>query len=114
MRAKDIHEARETILRGNAQHQKKIAEVENLKSALADVMKESRNKDVSLSGTAWTQNLPEGLTDFIDQVDISEAEGLTALVMASSTTPRQDLVPTSIAIFSDVEAPPLRQSDLHQ
>eukprot|EP00971_Amphidinium_carterae_P242202 4809230-Amphidinium_carterae.1 len=29
-RAKDIREARETILRGNAQHQEKIAEVENL------------------------------------------------------------------------------------
>eukprot|EP00971_Amphidinium_carterae_P109587 2170087-Amphidinium_carterae.1 len=36
MRAKDIHESRETILRGNAKHQEKIAEVENLKSALAD------------------------------------------------------------------------------
>eukprot|EP00971_Amphidinium_carterae_P077983 1542715-Amphidinium_carterae.1 len=31
-RAKDIREARETILRGNAQHQEKIVEVENLKT----------------------------------------------------------------------------------
>eukprot|EP00971_Amphidinium_carterae_P170244 3373011-Amphidinium_carterae.1 len=38
VRAKDIHEARETILSGNSRHQKMIAEVENLKAALADVV----------------------------------------------------------------------------
>eukprot|EP00971_Amphidinium_carterae_P333391 6468134-Amphidinium_carterae.1 len=31
-----------------------------------------------------------------------------ALASATSTSPQQDLVPTSIAIFSDVEVPPLR------
>eukprot|EP00971_Amphidinium_carterae_P076890 1518926-Amphidinium_carterae.2 len=103
VRAKDIHEARETILRGNSQHHEKIAEAENLKTVLADVVKESRNQGVSLSGTAWSQTPPEGLTDFIDQVDISEAEGLMALALATSMTPMQDLAPTSIAIFNEVE-----------
>eukprot|EP00971_Amphidinium_carterae_P014184 279848-Amphidinium_carterae.1 len=86
----------------------RIAEVENLKSALADLIKESRNKDVSLSDTAWTQKPPDGLKEFIDQVDVSEAEGLSALVMASTPAPRQEVVPTDIAIFSDIEVPPLR------
>eukprot|EP00971_Amphidinium_carterae_P003216 63266-Amphidinium_carterae.1 len=44
-RARDIREAREQILRGNAQHimlhMERIAEVENLKSAMADMIKES-------------------------------------------------------------------------
>eukprot|EP00971_Amphidinium_carterae_P103509 2049315-Amphidinium_carterae.1 len=34
-RARDVHEARDKILRGSAQHMEKVA-VENLKSALAD------------------------------------------------------------------------------
>eukprot|EP00971_Amphidinium_carterae_P037866 744625-Amphidinium_carterae.1 len=51
VRARDVREARETILSGNSRHEETIAEVENLKSALADVIKESRNKEVSLSGT---------------------------------------------------------------
>eukprot|EP00971_Amphidinium_carterae_P313285 6226088-Amphidinium_carterae.1 len=89
-RAQDIRDAREKILRGNAQHQEKIAEVEHLKSALSDLIKESRNREVSLSGTVWTQNPSDGLREFIDQVDISEAEGLSALVMATTTTPRQE------------------------
>eukprot|EP00971_Amphidinium_carterae_P129226 2559616-Amphidinium_carterae.1 len=93
-RARDIREAREQILRGNAQHMERIAE--------------SRNKEVSLSGTAWTQKPPDGLKEFIDQVYISEADGLSALVMAATSTPRQEVVPTNLAIFSDVEAPPLR------
>eukprot|EP00971_Amphidinium_carterae_P349272 6490934-Amphidinium_carterae.3 len=108
IRAKDIREARERILSCNSRHQEMIAEVENLKSALADVVKESRNKGVSLIGTAWNRAPPEGLTDFINQVDCIEAEGLMALAMASSTSPQQDLVPTSIASFSEVEVPPLR------
>eukprot|EP00971_Amphidinium_carterae_P185808 3688908-Amphidinium_carterae.1 len=66
-RARDVREVREQILRGNAQHMEKIAEVENLKSALSDLIKESRNQNVSLSGTAWTQNPPNGLKEFIDQ-----------------------------------------------
>eukprot|EP00971_Amphidinium_carterae_P070426 1393064-Amphidinium_carterae.1 len=74
---------------------------------MADLIKESRNQDVSLSGTAWTQRPPNGLAQFIDQVDVSEADGLAALVMAAASTP-QEVVPTNIAIFSDVEAPPLR------
>eukprot|EP00971_Amphidinium_carterae_P136636 2707322-Amphidinium_carterae.2 len=45
-RARDVREARETILRGNAQHMERVAEVENLRSALADVIKESRNKEL--------------------------------------------------------------------
>eukprot|EP00971_Amphidinium_carterae_P074616 1474691-Amphidinium_carterae.1 len=106
-RARDVREVREQILRGNAQHMERIAEVENLKSAMTDLIKESRNQDVSLSGTAWTQNPPNGLKEFIDQVDISEAEGLAALVMAATPTP-QEVVPTSLAIFKDVEVPPLR------
>eukprot|EP00971_Amphidinium_carterae_P342328 6481601-Amphidinium_carterae.1 len=65
--------------------------VENLKSALADVIK----------------NPPNGLKEFIDQVDVSEAEGLSALVMASAPTP-QEMVPTNLPIFRVVEAPPLR------
>eukprot|EP00971_Amphidinium_carterae_P150292 2979495-Amphidinium_carterae.1 len=60
-RARDVREVREQILRGNAQHIEKVAEVENLKSAMADLIKESRNKDVSLSGTVWTQQPPNGL-----------------------------------------------------
>eukprot|EP00971_Amphidinium_carterae_P289331 5744505-Amphidinium_carterae.1 len=64
----------------------RIAEVENLKSALADLIKESRTKDVSLSDTAWTQKPPHGPTEFIDQVDVSEADGLAALVMAATST----------------------------
>eukprot|EP00971_Amphidinium_carterae_P279834 5554892-Amphidinium_carterae.2 len=75
---------------------------------MSDWIKESRNKEVSLSGTVWTQNPPDGLKEFIDQVDISEAEGLSALVIATTSTPRREVVPTSFAIFSDVEAPPLR------
>eukprot|EP00971_Amphidinium_carterae_P075781 1497520-Amphidinium_carterae.1 len=74
---------------------------------MADLIKESRNKDVSLSSTAWTQKPPDGLTQFIDQVDVSEADGLAALVTAATSTP-QEVVPTNIAIFSDVEVPPLR------
>eukprot|EP00971_Amphidinium_carterae_P171254 3394580-Amphidinium_carterae.1 len=73
-RARDVHEARDTILRGNAQHLDSMAEVEKLKSALADVIKEARNKDVSLDNTAWTQRPPDGLKEFIDQVAASEAE----------------------------------------
>eukprot|EP00971_Amphidinium_carterae_P239775 4760050-Amphidinium_carterae.1 len=97
-RAQDIREAREQIVRGNAQHMERIAEVENLRSALSDLVKESRNKDVSLSGTAWSQKPPDGLKEFIDQVDISEADGLSALVMAATTSP-QEVAPTNIAIF---------------
>eukprot|EP00971_Amphidinium_carterae_P161708 3205750-Amphidinium_carterae.1 len=85
----------------------RIAEVENLKSAMADLIKESRNQDLSLSGTAWTQKPPDGLKEFIDQVDVSEADGLSALVMAATSTP-QEVVPTNLAIFNEVEAPPLR------
>eukprot|EP00971_Amphidinium_carterae_P278364 5525756-Amphidinium_carterae.1 len=96
-RARDIHEACEQILRGNAQHMERIAEVENLKSALADLIKELRNKDVSLSDTAWTQKPPDGLKEFIDQIDVSEADGLAALVMAATSTP-QEVVPTNLAI----------------
>eukprot|EP00971_Amphidinium_carterae_P052702 1037547-Amphidinium_carterae.1 len=51
-----------------------MAEVEKLKSALADVIKKARNKDVSLNNTAWTQRPPNGLKEFIDQVAASEAE----------------------------------------
>eukprot|EP00971_Amphidinium_carterae_P127182 2520368-Amphidinium_carterae.1 len=108
IRAKDIREARETILSGNTRHQDMIAEVENLKAALADVVKESRNKGVSLSGNAWSRTPPEELTDFITRVDVSEAEGLMTLAMASSTPSPQDLVPASIAIFIEVEIPPHR------
>eukprot|EP00971_Amphidinium_carterae_P308905 6138211-Amphidinium_carterae.1 len=86
----------------------RIAEVENLRSALSDMVKESRNKGVSLSGTAWSQKPPDGVREFIDQVDISEADGLSALVMAATSNPQQEVVPTNIAIFSDVEAPPTR------
>eukprot|EP00971_Amphidinium_carterae_P234951 4662468-Amphidinium_carterae.1 len=66
-RARDVHEARDTILRGNSQHLESMAEVEHLRSALADVIKEARNKDVSLGETAWTQRPPDGLREFIDQ-----------------------------------------------
>eukprot|EP00971_Amphidinium_carterae_P152747 3027431-Amphidinium_carterae.2 len=46
VRARDICEACETILLAvNSRHQEMIVEVENLKSALADVIKESRNKE---------------------------------------------------------------------
>eukprot|EP00971_Amphidinium_carterae_P061354 1214984-Amphidinium_carterae.1 len=62
-----------------------MAEVENLKSALAD-------------------NPPNGLKEVVDQVDVSKAEGLSALVMAAGPTP-QKIVPTSLAIFKDVERP---------
>eukprot|EP00971_Amphidinium_carterae_P212599 4219304-Amphidinium_carterae.1 len=101
-RARDVREVREQILRGNVQHMEKVAEVENLKSALADLIKESRNQNVSLSGTAWTQNPPSGLKEFIDQVDVSEAEGLSTLALAAAPTP-QEVVPTNLAIFRDVE-----------
>eukprot|EP00971_Amphidinium_carterae_P035067 690176-Amphidinium_carterae.1 len=60
-RARDVHEVRDKILRGNTQHMERMAEVENLRSALADMIKEARNKDVSLSDTAWTQKPPNGL-----------------------------------------------------
>eukprot|EP00971_Amphidinium_carterae_P031377 618014-Amphidinium_carterae.1 len=73
----------------------RIAEVENLRSALSDLVKESRNKEVSLSGTAWSQKPPDGLKEFIDQVDVSEADGLSALVMAVTSTPPQEVVPTN-------------------
>eukprot|EP00971_Amphidinium_carterae_P029500 580802-Amphidinium_carterae.1 len=60
-RARDVHEARERILRGNSQHFESMAEVETLRSALADVIKEARNQEVSLGGTAWSQSPPDGL-----------------------------------------------------
>eukprot|EP00971_Amphidinium_carterae_P307575 6112155-Amphidinium_carterae.1 len=85
----------------------RIAEVENLKSAMADMIKESRNQNVLLSGTTWTQKPPDGLKEFIDQVDVSEADGLAALVMAATST-LQEVVPTNLAIFNDVEVPSLR------
>eukprot|EP00971_Amphidinium_carterae_P015417 304504-Amphidinium_carterae.1 len=103
-RAQDIRVARETILSGNTRHQEMCVEVENLKTALADMVKESRNQDVSFSGTSWTRSPPRGLTDYISQVDAGEAESMMALAM--STQPQQDLMPTTIAIFSDVEVPP--------
>eukprot|EP00971_Amphidinium_carterae_P021552 425260-Amphidinium_carterae.1 len=84
-----------------------MAEVEHLRSALADVVKEARNQSVSLSTTVWSQSPPSGLREFIDQVAASEAEGLAAIVMASQPAP-QEIVPTSLAIFKDVERPPLR------
>eukprot|EP00971_Amphidinium_carterae_P238313 4731015-Amphidinium_carterae.2 len=103
-RAQDIRVARETILDGNTRHQEMCVEVENLRAALSDVIKESRNKGVSMNGTAWTRTPPEGLTDFISQVDAGEAESMTALVM--SLRPKQDLMPTTIAIFNDIEVTP--------
>eukprot|EP00971_Amphidinium_carterae_P082906 1640231-Amphidinium_carterae.1 len=106
-RARDVHEARDTILRGNTQHLESMAEVEKLRSALTDVIKEARNNEVSLSSTAWSQSPPDGLREFIDQVQGSEPEGLPALVMAARPTPKE-IVPTSLAIFKDVERPPLR------
>eukprot|EP00971_Amphidinium_carterae_P308904 6138210-Amphidinium_carterae.1 len=72
------------------------------------MVKESRNKEVSLSGTAWSQKPTDGLREFIDQVDISEADGLSALVITATSNPQEEVVPTNIAIFSDIEAPPLR------
>eukprot|EP00971_Amphidinium_carterae_P018221 359237-Amphidinium_carterae.2 len=48
-------------------------ELENLKTALADVIKESQNKGASLGETSWTKSPPKGLTDFIRQVDAGEA-----------------------------------------
>eukprot|EP00971_Amphidinium_carterae_P120170 2380688-Amphidinium_carterae.1 len=38
-----------------------MAEVENLKSALADVIKKAQNQNVLLDNTAWTQRPPDGL-----------------------------------------------------
>eukprot|EP00971_Amphidinium_carterae_P122351 2422780-Amphidinium_carterae.1 len=43
----------------------------------------------------------------MDQVEVSEAEGLSALVMAARP-PFQEIVPTSLAIFKEVERPSLR------
>eukprot|EP00971_Amphidinium_carterae_P274805 5453113-Amphidinium_carterae.1 len=66
-RARDVHEARDKILRGNTQHLESMAEVDNLRSALADVVKEARNQSVSLCTTVWSQSPPNGLREFIDQ-----------------------------------------------
>eukprot|EP00971_Amphidinium_carterae_P007788 154327-Amphidinium_carterae.1 len=52
-------------------------ELENLKAALSDVIKKSRNKGVSMSENAWTRTPPTGLTDFISQVDASKAKSMT-------------------------------------
>eukprot|EP00971_Amphidinium_carterae_P308536 6131131-Amphidinium_carterae.1 len=39
-----------------------MAEVEKLKSALADMIKKARNQNVSLSSTAWKQRPPDERT----------------------------------------------------
>eukprot|EP00971_Amphidinium_carterae_P244993 4864374-Amphidinium_carterae.5 len=54
--------------------------------------------------TAWTRTPPTGWTDFMDQVDASEAESMTALMMTSQQ--HQELMPTTIAIFSDQDVVP--------
>eukprot|EP00971_Amphidinium_carterae_P350737 6491715-Amphidinium_carterae.2 len=90
-RAQDIRVARETIVsdikRCVWRHGQRITKPRNF-----------------VERNLVTRSPPEELTDFISQVDAGEAESMMALAM--STQPQQDLMPTTTAIFSDVEAPP--------
>eukprot|EP00971_Amphidinium_carterae_P313147 6223363-Amphidinium_carterae.1 len=63
-------------------------EHEDVRAPLADVIKQARNK-------ARTQ--PTSLLEWIAQVDAQEGDSLQALL---ARQPQQDLMPTSIAIFS--------------
>eukprot|EP00971_Amphidinium_carterae_P118526 2348114-Amphidinium_carterae.2 len=79
-------------------------ELEDVRAALADVIKEARNKAFSVGDTAWSRTPPEGLLDWITKVDTRDAEGLKALI--ARQTP-QDLMRTPNAIFSDTEVDPI-------
>eukprot|EP00971_Amphidinium_carterae_P068752 1361432-Amphidinium_carterae.2 len=92
--AQDIRVARETILNGNMRH---------VNAALADMIKESRNEGFSVSETAWSRTPQTGLLEWINQVDAQDAKGLKAMI---ASQPQQDLMPTTIAIFSNVDAEP--------
>eukprot|EP00971_Amphidinium_carterae_P214218 4251291-Amphidinium_carterae.2 len=62
IRAQDIRVARETIVDG-VRHQEMCVELEDVKAALADVIKESRNKGFSVTETAWSRTPPSGLLE---------------------------------------------------
>eukprot|EP00971_Amphidinium_carterae_P069822 1381690-Amphidinium_carterae.1 len=68
----------------------------------------SPEKRFSVSETAWSRTPPAGLLEWITQVDAQDAEGLKAMIASQQ---QQDLVPTTIAIFSDIVPSSSKTSD---